>query len=136
MNLTYLIIVIVTYYIYFMASNQDIIALAISKSENDMLTVDEFITVTSFPINKIYYSIFWKTLEDKKWIYLSNEIIDLIGFEKGKSQGYHCYRLLKNSFIMDKHYKEVTKNHVDFAPPKRGAKVKVIIVIDCLEIAL
>ena len=91
------------------------------KSENHMLTVDEFIVETKFPINKIYYSMFWRTLNEHKWIHLSDNIINLIGFE-GEHKVPNCYRLLRKSFILGKDYKELSQKHIDLADLKRSAR--------------
>jgi hypothetical protein len=59
-----------------------------------------------------YVDIFWDAAFNKSWIYLSDEIItDWAGYKKNTSSIAKFHTIMKNKYIIDVDYKEVTKTH-------------------------
>jgi phage anti-repressor protein len=77
-------------------------ALALSTS---CLTVTEFVRVAEFPIDQLYVDRFWSSIEDGRWLYLSTELINWMGY-KGilKKQKERCMLLLESNFEIDNDY--------------------------------
>ena len=98
------------------------------KSMN-LLTIEEFINETGFKIDKLYLDTFLKIIDNqsldakKAWIYLSDKMIDIIGFEGERfHKNNDCYRLLLKNFISNKDYKQITKKDPFFASLVGDAK--------------
>lgn len=64
-----------------------------------MLTIQEFIKENKYDIDQLYVDEFWNTLNEEKWILLTDKRIDMIGFD-GKRQSkknQNCLNLIKKT---------------------------------------
>lgn len=109
-----------------------------------MLTIQEFIENRKISIDKLYIDEFWNSLsnsdESAGWIYLSDERINMIGFEGGKDRNRICYRLLESKFSTDTDYIIVTREHTIIHSTLKSNESKLgnrrkyyIVTIDCFK---
>ncbi len=87
-----------------------------------LLSVKSFIRVTNYNIDQLYVDVFWNSLKEKSWIYLSPELIDMIGFQGVASNRMsHCLRLLEKISKLGIEYKLVPSTHeIVCLPEKEG----------------
>jgi hypothetical protein len=50
-------------------------------SLHDMLTILDFIRITTYPIDKLYINKFWASLQDDQLIYINDDLIRWMGFD-------------------------------------------------------
>jgi len=55
-------------------------ALTIYEDNAEMLSVIDFIDITNFTINNLFIDKFWATLQEDKLIYVTDELIQWMGF--------------------------------------------------------
>jgi len=76
-------------------------ALATYEDNTEMLSVIDFINITNFPIDNLFIDKFWATLQEDKLIYVTDEIIQWMGFNA--KQNYNrkkdFLQLLSNNSI-------------------------------------
>jgi len=94
-------------------------ALSTYDDNAEMLSVIDFIDITNFPINKLFIDKFWATLQEDKLIYVTDEIIQWMGFSGniGHSKD-HFLRLLNTNSITYISY--TNKEYEDFLIPLSG----------------
>ena len=71
-----------------------------------MLSITQFIDDGDYTIDKIYVDKFWNTLNDKEWVFLSDDLIQMIGFTENKN----CFRLMKSLFNEEKDYLKISSD--------------------------
>ena len=79
----------------------------IDKQPDKLVDINEFITEIKFDIDKLYVDTFWNSLDKTEWIYLSNDLINMIGFKgiKPKDRMGTCMRLLRKFATEDEDFK-------------------------------
>lgn len=55
-------------------------ALVVPTTNNQMMTIEEFLTSSNNPIDKIYVDKFWSNIADDKWLYIGSDILEWIGY--------------------------------------------------------
>jgi hypothetical protein len=80
----------------------------IIKCYYQLLTIQELLFVINYNVNNLYIDKFWNNIEDDKWIYLDNDLIDWFGYKdiiRGKEQ---LVKIIKREFEIDEDYKIYT----------------------------
>lgn len=67
-----------------------------------METITEFIQNRNYDIDKQYIDVVWDLLVQKKWVYLSSEIIQVVGF-----QDEQCFEIMKRKLKAGSEYEEI-----------------------------
>ena len=62
-----------------------------------LLSVQEILYVINYSINDLYIDKFWNNIEDDKWIYLDNELIDWFGYKEIKEAKRILINFIKQS---------------------------------------
>lgn len=87
-----------------------------------METLEKFVLNRNYEIDKLYIDTFWSSLANKEWIYLSSDIIKMIGFSddnKGHART-SCFRSMKAFLTENSEYKEVDLDHIISRLDARG----------------
>lgn len=90
--------------------NNQLIEKALEEKELTQVRLAELAGFTESEIKLL--EVFWEPAFNKSWMYLSSEIIhDYFGYKKTRSSEADFYRKMKEIYIKDIDYIEVTKNH-------------------------
>jgi MSV199 domain-containing protein/Meiotically Up-regulated Gene 113 (MUG113) protein len=122
----------------------------IIKENDNLLTVEELLTIVNYAIKKIYFDIFWNNIKDDKDIYIDNEMIKYMGYsDVDINASKRCYlNILKENFkenidyklINNKEFNESTKcgmTHLENSNLNTHNKVKHLLVTpDCFKLSL
>jgi len=94
-------------------------ALSIYEDNAEMLSVIDFIDITNFPIDNLFIDKFWATLQEDKLIYVTDEIIQWMGFsgKESRHRKDHFLQLLSNNSISYISYNN--KEYENFLTPVR-----------------
>jgi hypothetical protein len=79
-----------------------------------METIAEFISRQNYDVDKLYIDTFWQSLNNKKPIYLSDEIIKMLGYSENGTKGnarVHCVRFMK-SVLTENEYVEILPSNI------------------------
>lgn len=90
-------------------STQSEINQIIAKHGNN-LSAKEFLEVMKYDVDRLYVDMFWDTIENDKWIYVNNQIIEYIGYnctDIAASKNKYINLLNRNEFVIDKDYKQL-----------------------------
>ena len=87
-----------------------------------LLSVQEILYVINYSINDLYIDKFWNNIEDDKWIYLDNELIDWFGYKEISKGKELILRLLNKNFKIDEDFKIYNNENLpeDFHSPPGG----------------
>ena len=69
-----------------------------------LLSIQDLLFIVNYDINNLYIDKFWNSIEDDKWIYLDNELIEWFGYKEISKGKELILRLLKN-FEINEDYK-------------------------------
>jgi phage anti-repressor protein len=76
---------------------------------NDMMTVKDILKAVNYNVNDIYIDKFWDSIQNDKWIYISNNMLIWMGYSNNEiKKGKLSYsKLLESNFDENKDYKMV-----------------------------
>lgn len=77
--------------------------------QDEMLTVQEFINVVGYDISLMYIDRFWNSLNENKWVYVDEKLLEWLGYKNIKQDKRDFVKLLKDNFPENNRYK-VIKN--------------------------
>lgn len=77
--------------------------------DNEMLSVKEILKIVNYNINDIYIDKFWDSIKGDKWIYIDNEMLAWMGFNRSeiKKNKQDYINLLKDNFEELSDYKSL-----------------------------
>jgi len=84
----------------------------IINSNNELLTIKDLLNKVNYNINELYLDKFWNNIENNKWLYLDEELINWLEYNdisKGKEK---IVNLLKKHHIIEEDYKVL--NNFDY----------------------
>jgi hypothetical protein len=76
---------------------------------NDMMSVKDILKAVNYNVNDIYIDKFWDSIQNDKWIYISNNMLIWMGYSNNEiKKGKLSYsKLLESNFDENKDYKMV-----------------------------
>jgi hypothetical protein len=94
----------------------------IIKCYYQLLTIQEILYVINYSINDLYIDKFWNNIEDDKWIYLDNELIDWFGYKEISKGKELILRLLNKNFEIIEDFNIYNNENLpeDFHSPPGG----------------
>ncbi len=115
----------------------------INKSYYQLLTIQNLLFVINYSINDLYIDKFWNNIEDDKWIYLDNELIEWFGYKEISGGKEQLVKIIKREFEIDEDYKIYTNEeflnsdfHSGFKPEWKFGNVTKHIILkpDCFKL--
>lgn len=76
------------------------------------MNLNAFINIYDCKINKIYVDKFWNNINNKKWLYIDDTVIDWIGYMKTNGK-FKYVNLIKENFIENIDYKTYTYDQIN-----------------------
>ena len=75
--------------------------------DNEMLSVKDILKAVNYNFNDIYIDKFWDSIQYNKWIYIDNEMLSWMGYNRSeiKKNKQDYMNLLKENFEEDIEYK-------------------------------
>jgi hypothetical protein len=86
----------------------------IINNNNELLTIKELLNVINYDINNIYIDKFWDNIQNDKWIYIDDNMIDWMGFNRSehKKNKQDYINILKENFEIHTEYELL--NSIEF----------------------
>jgi hypothetical protein len=90
---------------------------SININEN-ILTVKELLKFINYEFNEMYLDKFWNSIENDKWLYIDNELLQYIGYIDANKGKKNYTKLLVNNFERLIDYKFMNyNNHINKKTP-------------------
>jgi phage anti-repressor protein len=113
----------------------------IVKAYYQLLTIQELLFVINYSINKLYIDKFWNSIEDDKWIYLDNDLIEWFEYKEISKDKELILRLLNKNFEIAEDFNIYNNENLpeDFNSPLEGelkfgsATKHIVLSSDCFK---